>query len=63
MKKIIDEQIGKEVSKRIVWSNGKVIRLYNGQNKSSTWHNPRDGYRKMVAVLYELNEGEKDEIN
>ena len=40
-----------------VWSNGKKIRRYVGQGKDSLWHNPRDGYRKMVAILVEEEKG------
>jgi hypothetical protein len=39
-----------------VWSNGKKIRRWAGQGKNSTWHNPRDGYRKMIAILVEVDE-------
>lgn len=38
-----------------VWSNGSKIRRYTGQGKASTWHNPKDGYRKMVAILVEID--------
>jgi hypothetical protein len=42
-----------------VWSNGKKIRKWVGQDDRCTWHNPRDGYRRMVAVLVEIEkEGE-----
>lgn len=36
-----------------VWSNGSKIRRYSGQDEHSVWHNPKDGYRKMYAVLIE----------
>ncbi len=39
-----------------VWSNGNKIRRFIGQGDGSTWHNPRDGYKKMVAVLVEIDE-------
>lgn len=38
-----------------VWSNGKKIRRYQGQGENTKWHNPDDGYRKMVAILVEEN--------
>jgi len=37
-----------------VWSNGRKIRRYSGQDEQSVWHNPKDGYRKMVAILVEV---------
>lgn len=41
-----------------VWSNGRVIRRYQGQDKSR--HNystsAENGYRKMVAILIEVGE-------
>jgi hypothetical protein len=39
-----------------VWSNGNKIRRFTGQGEGSSWHNPKDGYRKMVAILVELDE-------
>lgn len=39
-----------------VWSNGKVVRRYTGQGESSKWRNPSDGYRKIVAILVEVEE-------
>jgi hypothetical protein len=39
-----------------VWSNGSKIRRFTGQGEGSSWHNPKDGYRKMVAVLVEVDE-------
>lgn len=36
------------------WSNGTKIRRYSGQDTESVWHNPKDGYRKMYAVLIEV---------
>ncbi|MGC4375781.1 hypothetical protein WD019_02400 [Fictibacillus sp. Mic-4] len=41
-----------------VWSNGKKIRRFAGQDDKSTWHNPKDGYRRMVAVLIDVKEAE-----
>ena len=38
-----------------VWSNGNKIRRYTGQGENSSWHNPKDGYRKMVAILVEVD--------
>jgi hypothetical protein len=38
------------------WSNGSKIRKYVGQDSESVWHNPKDGYRKMYAVLIEVEE-------
>lgn len=38
------------------WSNGSKIRRYSGQDGESIWHNPKDGYRKMYAVLIEIEE-------
>lgn len=38
-----------------VWSNGNKIRRYVGQGEDSSWHNPKDGYRKMVAILVEVD--------
>ena len=43
-----------------VWSNGNKIRRYSGQDESSVWHNPKDGYRKMMAVLIETKDGDVD---
>jgi len=43
-----------------VWSNGNKIRRYAGQGESSVWHNPKDGFRKMIAVLIEAGE---DDVN
>lgn len=39
-----------------VWSNGSKIRRFTGQGEGSAWHNPKDGYRKMVAILVEIDE-------
>jgi hypothetical protein len=39
-----------------VWSNGNKIRKFTGQGEGSAWHNPKDGYRKMVAILVEVDE-------
>ncbi|MCY7948032.1 hypothetical protein P8891_06185 [Bacillus atrophaeus] len=39
-----------------VWSNGSKIGRYAGQGEGSSWHNPNDGYRKMVAILVEVDE-------
>lgn len=47
-----------------VWSNGKVIRRFQGQDKENRWRNPKDGYRKMVAILVEVqdeNDGMENE--
>lgn len=48
----------KEVARMHVWSNGKTIRAYRSQDKR--WDNVRrtseKGYRKMIAVLYEMPE-------
>ncbi|AYA77389.1 hypothetical protein DOE78_19105 [Bacillus sp. Y1] len=41
------------------WSNGKVVRRYTGQDENSVWHNPKDGYRKMFAVLIEVETEER----
>ena len=38
------------------WSNGHKIRRYCGQDKDSVKHNPKDGYRKMYAILIEVEE-------
>ncbi|WP_141431943.1 hypothetical protein [Bacillus sp. 03113] len=38
------------------WSNGSKIRRYQGQGEGSEWHSPKDGYRKMYAVLIEVKE-------
>ena len=38
-----------------VWSNGNKIRRYTGQGEDSEWHKPKDGYRKMVAILVEID--------
>lgn len=38
------------------WSNGNKIRRFQGQDENSAWHNPRNGYRKMYAVLIEVEE-------
>lgn len=40
-----------------VWSDGKKIRRWAGQSDASQWHNPKDGYKKMVAILVEVDEG------
>jgi hypothetical protein len=53
IKKAIEEAGYKVVNVLNVWSNGKVVRRYVGQNEKSVWHNPRDGYRKMLAILIE----------
>lgn len=39
-----------------VWSNGNKVRRYTGQGEGNSWHNPKDGYRKMVAILVEIEE-------
>lgn len=44
-----------------VWSNGKVVRRYTGQGEESRWHNPKDGYRKMVAILVEVEDENVEE--
>jgi len=44
-----------------VWSNGSKIRRYSGQGEGSEWHNPKDGYRKMIAILVEIDI-EKEEL-
>ena len=36
-----------------VWSNGTMIRRYQGQNEQST-KSPAKGFRKMVAILVEV---------
>lgn len=47
---------GYEIVKVVnVWSNGSKIRRYSGQGEHSEWHNPSDGYRKMYAVLIEMD--------
>lgn len=38
-----------------VWSNGKVIRRYQGQDKSS-YTTKKEGTRKMMAILIEVPE-------
>jgi hypothetical protein len=38
------------------WSNGNTIRRYSGQDENSVWRNPSKGYRKMYAVLIEVEE-------
>lgn len=40
-----------------VWSDGNKIRKWAGQSDASQWHNPKDGYRRMVAILVEVDEG------
>lgn len=37
-----------------VWSNGRKVRRYCGQDESSTWHPPSKGYRKMRAILIDV---------
>lgn len=44
-----------------VWSNRKGIRRFQGQDKENRRRNPKDGYRKMVAILVEV-EDENDEM-
>lgn len=39
-----------------VWSNGKKIRRWTGQGDQNIWHNPKDGYRRMVAILVEVDD-------
>lgn len=39
-----------------IWSDGNKIRRFSGQNAKSTWHKPEDGYKKMIAVLIEVDE-------
>ena len=41
-----------------VWSNGNKIQRYSGQDEESVWHNPKDGYRKMTAILIETEADE-----
>lgn len=36
-----------------VWSNGNVIRRYQGQGAHSS-KSPDEGFRKMVAILVEV---------
>lgn len=38
-----------------VWSNGRVIRRYQGQGEGFT-RSPERGYRKMVAILIEVGD-------
>lgn len=52
----------KVVTVRNVWSNGKKIRNYSGQGEQSVWHNPSNGYRKMIAVLIEINDSENGTV-
>lgn len=39
-----------------VWSNGSKVRRLSGQDESSTWHPPSKGYRKMRAILIDVEE-------
>ncbi|QPK89852.1 hypothetical protein IEN91_05285 [Bacillus velezensis] len=39
-----------------VWSNGTKIRRYQGQDKNSTQHHPDKGFKKMIAILVEIDE-------
>lgn len=45
-----------EVARMHVWSNGKTIRAYRSQDRRMevTTRIPEKGYRKMIAVLYEI---------
>lgn len=36
-----------------VWSDGKKIRRWSGQDERSVWHPPSKGYRKMTCILIE----------
>ena len=38
-----------------VWSTGNIIRRYTGQGEGNN-RSPKDGYKKMVAILVELPE-------
>ena len=51
---------GNKITEKIVWSNGNVVRQYRNQNEDSVWHNPKDGYRKMVMQLYEYKDLDKE---
>ena len=54
IKDLLEINTGLDVVKVInVWSNGRAIRRYQGQNEGSVKHNPKNGYRKMVAILVE----------
>lgn len=37
-----------------VWSNGRKVRQYRGQDESSSWHPPSEGFRKMRAILIDI---------
>ncbi|QOV08337.1 hypothetical protein Kirov_138 [Bacillus phage Kirov] len=41
-----------------VWSDGKTMRRYVGQNEKSTTHKASEGYRKMVAIIVEVKDDE-----
>jgi hypothetical protein len=47
------------VKRLTVWTNGSVIKRYQGQDKRDPRSNyktsPTRGFRKMTAVLYELD--------
>lgn len=38
-----------------VWSNGNKIRRYVSQDKNNDY-SPENGYKKMVAILVEIDE-------
>ena len=48
-----------------VWTNGKGIAKYNGQDKRtySSNHCKRDGYKIMIAKLYEIDVPDIDVAN
>lgn len=52
----IDEK--KIVSTVKVWSNGRVIRRYQGQDKIGAYNGPSKGFRIMTAILVETEESE-----
>lgn len=56
VKKIKELPKGNKLVERIVWSNGVVVRKFCGQDKRY----PKNGYRKMVMVLYEVGEDNEE---
>lgn len=43
-----------------VWSNGNKVRRYVGQGKGSEWHSPEKGYKRMVAILVDIDDLKDD---
>jgi len=62
---VVDKEISKAVidfdgavvrSVHNVWSNGTVVRRYQGQDKHWTNNNPSKGYKKMKVIVVDCLE-------